>query len=160
MTFGNPEKENWEVDLGLCFTLQPWCHLFLWLNALVAQSCLTLCNSMDSSPPGSSVHRDSPGKNTGEGCHSLLQGIFPTKGLNLGLLHCRQILYCLSHWGSPMYDKSSCIKILQCFLLPQSSGPWAVLPVQFPLEATLALSLKLYAPTTQAPLCSLFLLLF
>ena len=41
---------------------------------------------------------DSPGKNTGVGCHALLQGIFPTQGL--GLLHCRQILYCLSHQGS------------------------------------------------------------
>ena len=36
---------------------------------------------------------NSPGKNTGVGCHSLLQGIFPTQGLNLGLLHCRQFLY-------------------------------------------------------------------
>ena len=45
---------------------------------------------------------DSPGTNTGMGIHSLLQGIFLTKGLNLGLLHCRQILYHLSHWGSPM----------------------------------------------------------
>ena len=36
---------------------------------------------------------DSPGKNTGAGCHSLLQGIFPIQGSNLGLLHCRQILY-------------------------------------------------------------------
>ena len=35
---------------------------------------------------------DSPGKNTGVGCHALLQRIFPTQGLNLGLLHCRQIL--------------------------------------------------------------------
>ena len=34
------------------------------------------------SPPGSSVHGDSPGKNTGVGCHVLLQGIFPTQGLN------------------------------------------------------------------------------
>ena len=33
------------------------------------------------------------------GCHSLLQGIYPTQGLNLGLSHCRQILYCLSHQG-------------------------------------------------------------
>ena len=40
---------------------------------------------------------DSPGKNTGVGCHALLQGIFPTHGLNLGFLHCRQILYHLSH---------------------------------------------------------------
>ena len=44
---------------------------------------------------------DSPGKNTRVGCHSLLQGIFPTQGSNLGLLHCRQILYHLSHQGSP-----------------------------------------------------------
>ena len=44
---------------------------------------------------------DSPGKNTGVGCHSLLQGIFPTQGSNPGLLRCRQTLYCLSHQGSP-----------------------------------------------------------
>ena len=43
---------------------------------------------------------DSPGQNTGGGCHSLLQGIFPTQGLNPGLLHYHQILYCLSHQGS------------------------------------------------------------
>ena len=43
----------------------------------------------------------SPGQNTGVGSLSLLQGIFPTQGLNPGLLHCRQILYQLSHKGSP-----------------------------------------------------------
>ena len=58
---------------------------------LVVQSYLTLCDLMDCSPPGSSVHGDCPGKNTGVGCHALLQGIFPTRGLNPGLLHCRQI---------------------------------------------------------------------
>ena len=42
---------------------------------------------------------NSPGMNTGVGSHSLLQGIFPTQGSNPGLLHCRQILYCLSHQG-------------------------------------------------------------
>ena len=47
---------------------------------LVTQLCLTLCNPMDCSLPGSSVHGDSPGKNTGVGCHSPLQGIFPTQG--------------------------------------------------------------------------------
>ena len=56
---------------------------------------------MDYSPPGSSAHGDSPGKNTGVGCHFLLQGIFPTQGSNPGLPHCRQILYRLSHQGSP-----------------------------------------------------------
>ena len=40
---------------------------------------------------------DFPGKNSGVGCHFLLQEIFPTQGLNLGLLHCRQLLYHLSH---------------------------------------------------------------
>ena len=43
---------------------------------------------------------NSPGKNTGVGCHSFFQGIFPTQGLSPGLLHCRQILYHLSHQGS------------------------------------------------------------
>ena len=44
---------------------------------------------------------NSPGKNIGVGCHSLLQGILPTQGLNPDLLYCRQILYHLSHLGSP-----------------------------------------------------------
>ena len=56
---------------------------------------------MDCSQPGSSVRGDSPGQNTGVGCHALLQGIFPTQGSNPGLSHCRWILYCLSHQGSP-----------------------------------------------------------
>ena len=49
---------------------------------------------------------DSPGKSTGVGCHFLLQGIFPTQGSNPGLLHCRQMLYCLSHQGSLPEGKS------------------------------------------------------
>ena len=56
---------------------------------------------MDCSLPGSSVHGDSPGKNTGVGCQFLLQGIFPTQGLNPGLPHCTLILYHLSHQGTP-----------------------------------------------------------
>ena len=61
----------------------------------VTQSCSTLGNPMDCSPPGSSVHGDSPGKTTGVGCHALLQGIFPTQGWNPGLQLCRPILYWL-----------------------------------------------------------------
>ena len=45
--------------------------------------------------------QNSSGKNSGVGCHSLVQGIFPTQGSNPGLLHCRQILYHLSHQRSP-----------------------------------------------------------
>ena len=44
---------------------------------------------------------DFPGNSTGVGCHFLLQGIFLTQGSNPGLLHCRQMLYRLSHQGSP-----------------------------------------------------------
>ena len=69
---------------------------------LVAQSCPSLYDPVDCSLPGSSVHGDSPGKNTGMGCHALLQGIFPTQGLNSGLPHCRQMLYPLSHKGTPV----------------------------------------------------------
>ena len=81
---------------------------------LVSLSCLTLCNPMDCNLPGFFVHGDSPGKNTGEGCHALLQGIFPAQGSNPGLLHCRWILYQLSHKGSP--------RILEWVAYPFSNG--------------------------------------
>ena len=61
----------------------------------VAQSCLTLCDPMDCSLPGSSCPWNSTDKN-GVGNCSLLQGIFPIRGSNTGLLHCRWILYHLS----------------------------------------------------------------
>ena len=70
-------------------------------TCLVTQSCLMLCSHMDCSLEGSSVHGDSPGKNTGVGGHAFLQGIFPTQGWNSGLLHCRRVLYQLIHQGSP-----------------------------------------------------------
>ena len=60
---------------------------------LVIQWCPALCNSMDCSPSRLLCPWNSPGKNTGVGSHSLLQGIFPTQGSNLGLLHCRHIFF-------------------------------------------------------------------
>ena len=57
---------------------------------------------MDCSPPGLSVHGDSPGNSTGVGCHALLQGIFLTQGVNLCLLHCRRIL---CHWASGYFKR-------------------------------------------------------
>ena len=65
------------------------------MHAKSLQSCLTLCNPMDCSPSGSSVHGDSPGKNTGIkkkkntgiGCHDLFMGIFLTQGSNPHLLY-------------------------------------------------------------------------
>ena len=70
-------------------------------GGLVTKLCLTPCDPIDCSLPGSSVHGDSPGKSTVVGCHFLPQGIFPTQGSNWSLLNCRQILYRLSYEGSP-----------------------------------------------------------
>jgi len=55
------------------------------------QPCPTLYNYTDCCLPGYTVFGDSPGKNTGIGCHALLQGIFPAQGSN-------QHLLCLLHW--------------------------------------------------------------
>ena len=77
-------------------------------------SCVLLCDPMDCNPPGSSVHGDSPGRNTGVGCQALLQRIFQTQGINPGLRHCRQILDCLSYQGSP--------RILEWVAYPFSRG--------------------------------------
>ena len=63
----------------------------------VTQSCLTLCNPMDYTD-----HGILQAINTGVGSLSILQGIFPTQGLKMGLQHCKQILYHLSHEGSPL----------------------------------------------------------
>ena len=65
--------------------------------SLVTQLCLTVCDSMNCGLPGSSVHGILQARNTGVDSKSLFQGIFSTQGWNPGLLHCRQILYHLSH---------------------------------------------------------------
>ena len=72
-------------------------------------SCVRLCNLNGLYSPW-----DSPGQNTGVGSLSLLQGIFPTQGSNPGLLHCRRILYQLSHKASP--------RILEWVASPFSKG--------------------------------------
>ena len=72
---------------------------FHTLKVLVAQSCLTLRTRF-------LCPWTFPGRNIGMGCHSLLQGIFSTQGLNPGLLHCRWIPYLLSHQGIP--KKAEC----------------------------------------------------
>ena len=66
---------------------------------LVSQLCLTLCNPMHCSPPGSSVHGEP--KNTGVGSLCLLQGICLTQELNQSFLHCRWTLYQLNLQGKP-----------------------------------------------------------
>ena len=70
----------------------------LFFDVRLLQSCPTCCDPMHCSPPGFSVLGDSPGKNTGVGCHFLLQGIFPTQGSNLCLL-------CLLPCGKPPFTQ-------------------------------------------------------
>ena len=69
---------------------------------------LVMSNSLqlsDYNPPSLFCPWNSPRKNIGVGSHSLLQGIFLTLGSNPGLLHCRQVLYHMSHQGNPYADR-------------------------------------------------------
>ena len=77
----------WEPHVKCCFLVARRVRLFAIPQTIVLR---LLC-------PWTS-----PGKNTGLGSHSLLKGIFLTQGLNSCLLHCRQILYYLSHQGNPI----------------------------------------------------------
>ena len=108
------------------------------MSVLVAQLYPTLYDSIDCRLPGSSV----PGilqTRILEGfffCHALLQEIFPTQGLNPGLLHCRRILYHLSHQRSPFnsYPLTNAAKAIgegngiplqySCLENPMDGGAW------------------------------------
>ena len=96
-------------DLVLCYSYFPW---FMLLHDIYIHTYL---HTHDHSVISDSLQPyellpdrlfspwNSPGKNPGVGSHSLLQWIFLTQGLNPSLLHCSQILYHLSHHGSPIY---------------------------------------------------------
>ena len=65
------------------------CPNSYWIEGacMYSEWCLTLCDPMDYSLPGSTVHGISQARITGVGCHFLIQGIFPTQGVNPYLLH-------------------------------------------------------------------------
>ena len=93
----------------------------------VTQSCLTLCHSHGLQPTRLLCLWDFPGRNTGMGCHFLLQGIFPTQGSNPGLPHCRQMLLLSKPPGKSQYilpDFAKCHKISQLqMILGRKQGP-------------------------------------
>ena len=110
------QKANW---LFLCseinffpYDLVSYCS--------VAKSCLTFCDPMDWSTPGSSVHGLLQAKIL-ECCHFLLQGIFTTQGSNPGLLHCRQMLLPSEPPGKiffgTLHSNGWIFPFLLCFLL-------------------------------------------
>ena len=82
----------------------------------VAHSCLFDCDSMD-------CPWNSPGQTTGVHSLSLLQGVFPTQRSNPGLLHCRQILYQLSHKGKPKNTGVGSLSLLGRIFPTQGSNP-------------------------------------
>ena len=83
---------------GLCLFLEEACCFYTNKSGIikkVSESRSVVSDALQ--PHGLYGPWNSPGQNTGVGSLSLLQGIFPIQGLNPGLLHCRQILYQLSH---------------------------------------------------------------
>ena len=93
-----PNKQLWQSGI-LCLDLNIIQVLLKWKSeSEVAHSHLTVCNPMDCSLPGSSIH----GISQARSCHFLLQGICWTQVLNPGVPHCRQTLYHLSHQTAPL----------------------------------------------------------
>ena len=132
-------------------------------GGLVAKSCPTLAIPW-SVPTRLLCPWDSPGKNTGVGCHFLLQGIFLTQESNPGLLHCRQMIYQLSCEGSPNMS-SVPIAVVQAL-----SHVWLLAtPGTAALQASLSfiisqslrklMSIESVMPSNQLVLCCPLLLL-
>ena len=96
-------------------------------SGLVSRSCLTFCDSVHCSPPAPLSMEFSRQEYWS---NSLLQGIFPIQGLNPGLLQCRQILYHLSHQGSPEM-REVLIKLVEARVARKWSGPGHTTSVAF-----------------------------
>ena len=88
----------------------------------VCESCSVMSDSLWSHGLYSPWY--SPSQNTGVGSLSILQRIFPTRGSNPGLLHCRQILYQLSPQGSPRFPSKTEVPTLGCTLGELSKSQW------------------------------------
>ena len=109
------------------------------MKVLVTQSCPTVCDPMDCSPPNSSAHGILQARIL-EWIAILFSRGFPAQGLNLGALHCRQILYCLSHQGSLVRPVTSSVFKISC--QPVSSSPVTKLST----VSVFILAFKLRAP--------------
>ena len=94
--------ENKKKHVCVCVCVCIYMYVCMYV-CIYTCSCSVVSDSLQHhglySPPGSSVHGNSPGNNTEVGYHPLLQGIFPTQGSNPG--YYRQILYYLSHQRNP-----------------------------------------------------------
>ena len=95
---------------------------------MLIQLCLTLCDPKDCSPDRLLCPWNSPGKNTGVGCHFLLQGIFPIQGSNPHLLHWQVGSLPHHHLGSPLYE-SLTILLLSFGSVVTSPLPFLILVI-------------------------------
>ena len=96
------------MTVVFCVGVHPTCMCKLYIICNVSVSCSVVSDSLrlhGLKPTRLLCPWNSPGKNTGVGCHALLQGIFPTQGWQLGFPRCRQILYHLSHQCAYTYLK-------------------------------------------------------
>ena len=131
---------NSEMHLKLPGSLSFSLYLLISVCAKSRQSCLALCDLKDRRLSGSSVHGILQVRMLEWGCHSLLQGIFPTQKLNLGLLHCVQILYHLSHQRSPMMSTTSSYCSIWYFKYVKESALPLILEICFSQPETVAAS--------------------
>ena len=120
---------------------------------LVSQLCPTLCDPMDCSLPGSSVHGDSPGKNTRVGCHACLMVILPTQGSNPRLLYCRRFLYHLIHQFSSVQSLSR----VRLFATPWTAACQASLSITSPRSPPKPMSIESVMPSNRHILSSLLI---
>ena len=128
------------------------------------QSCMTLCDSMDCSPLGSSVHWDSSGKNTGVGCHALSRGIFPIQESNLHLYVSwigKQVLYHWCHLGNShsYHQTRSVTQSCPTLCDPMNRSTPGLLSITNSWSSLRLMSIKSAMPSSHLILCCPLLLL-
>ena len=123
------------------------CVCMKWNEVKVTQTYATLWG-----PHGLYSPWNAPGQNTGMGSCFLLQGIFPTQGLNPGLLHCRWIPYQLSHKGSPRILEWVAFPFLQ-WIFPTQGSSWGLLHCRWILYQLSYQGIFVYTPYLSAFIC-------
>ena len=119
--------DSWDEMVGDALTLLLYYYYVCkYVCVLVAQLWQTHCDSVDCSPSRLLCPWDFLGKNTEVGCHFRLQRLFLTQGSNSNLLHCRQILYHLSHQESKLTVVHNTTTMHHCYCLEISMdrGTW------------------------------------
>ena len=110
-----PAHNLWGFAVCVCVCVRVCLCARARVRAQSLQSCPTLCDPMDCSPPCRSVHGIFPSKNTRMGCRSLLQGIFQTQGSNVRFL-------CLLHWQASSLPLASPGKLFSTNTVMASKG--------------------------------------